>query len=242
MPPLCLTLRTALHHVSRLSWVCTVWDFRTHQLRTGPLHCIHALHGISALHRMIALGLRIALAVWTLLHVCVSLLDVTVALGLWTLLRLGVDPGNVPLQCANRWRYHDAAPASHGLSVLHCIVAVGICTASGLAGHSLSKFHCGTVPRLSAFAWHNTSVPLLHCTALEMCLLLAQPITLHHCCCTAAPDVILAFPCVTTELASVPRFLLAAPVEQRLCCQRSQCSTPVAPSAHCPKSRYLHAV
>lgn len=133
--------------------------------------------------------------------------------------------------------YHDTASVSHGLSVLYCIVVVGICTASGMAGHSLSAVHRRAVQTQCPFAWHSTSVPLLHCTALEMRISWPSP----SYCTTAAvtPPSRLSHPVrpLRCQLVSFPRFLLAAPVEQHLCFKWPHCSVPLAPTAHCPRSR-----
>ena len=56
VPPLDLTLRTALHHSPGLLWLCALWGSWTHLLRAGPLDFIHALPCISALRCMAALS------------------------------------------------------------------------------------------------------------------------------------------------------------------------------------------
>ena len=50
-----------------------------------------------------------------------------------------------PALCQQMACYHDAASASHGLC-RRCMVAVGICTASGMGGSSLSAVPCPAVP------------------------------------------------------------------------------------------------
>lgn len=111
------------------------------------------------------------------------------------------------------------------------------CTASGMAGHSLSAVHRRAVQTHCPFARHSTSAPLLHCTALEMRISWPSP----SYCTTAAvtPPSRLSHPVrpLRCQLVSFPRFLLAAPVEQHLCFKWPHCSVPLAPTAHCPRSR-----
>lgn len=71
-----------------------------------------------------------------------------------------------PLHCANRWRATDTASLHHMSLCRRCMVAAGICTASGTGGNSLSA-----APRPAVLGQHHLPVqhfcPSLPCAGRE---------------------------------------------------------------------------
>lgn len=179
VPPLDLTLRTALHHSPGL--LGCVLSGAPGPISSGLGHWISSMHGSASqpyaawLH---SVSFRAAWTVWTCVRVCSLHLQgpvglcAVVALPFVSLrlssvspvlrdcrttvcVRLVASPGighgpwpHIPGLCQQMARYHDTAAASRGLC-RRCLVAVDICTASGMGGNSLSA-----VPRPAVLGQH----------------------------------------------------------------------------------------